>query len=96
MESLKHRWKQLNLSSDEDNENLVDDNIVLEEIRKGKNSIIGKLHAIRNISNEVIRTTMLKVWKTTQPFSVRDINLKTYFLSFKCQEEMQRVMLRQP
>lgn len=44
MDGLEDRWKQLKLSNEEDNEIVVNEAVVMEKIKKGKNSIIGKLH----------------------------------------------------
>lgn len=61
MDNLESKWKQLNLSIEEDIDIVMDEGIVMEEIRKGKNSIIGKLHLNWTINKEVLHSTLSKV-----------------------------------
>lgn len=73
MESLEERWKHLRLSTEEESNIVVDEEAVLEELRKGENSRIGKVHTEHSISKEVLRTTMEKAWRPNKPFSVKEI-----------------------
>lgn len=73
MEGLEESWKQLKLTTEEENDIAVDDKILLEELRKGKNSIIEKGHTDRYINKDVLRSTIAKAWRTTRPFSIREI-----------------------
>lgn len=59
-----------------------------EEINKGKKNIIGKLHSDRVISKEIIRSSMLKIWKTTSPLLVLDIHQNTFIFLFDSEEDM--------
>lgn len=58
MNSLENRWKQLKLSNEEDDEIVVNEAVVMEKIKKGKNSIIGKLHMDQTITKEVMQYNM--------------------------------------
>lgn len=58
MESLESKWQQLQLTSEEDKELILDENKLLKEIEKEKHSIIGKLLMDRSINKEVISLRM--------------------------------------
>lgn len=73
IEGLKESWKQLKLTTEEENDIVVDDEILLEKLRKGKNNIIEKVHTNRYINKDVLRSTIAKAWRTTRPFSIREI-----------------------
>lgn len=77
MDGLEERWKQLKLSMEEEIDIVVDEETLLEELRKGENSTIAKIHIDRHINQEVLNSTMSKVWKTTKPFTVREIHRLT-------------------
>lgn len=68
MENLEIRWRKLNLSNEEENEIIVDIGMLMKENKKGKKHTIGKLHADRSISKEIIRNTMLEIWRTSKNF----------------------------
>lgn len=51
-------WQQLNLSNEEDTKIIVNEDQLKKEINKDKNSIIGRLHAERSISKEILKTSM--------------------------------------
>lgn len=55
MESLERRWQQLNLTNDEDNEIIVEDELLIKEPKKGKYNIFGKLQLEQSISKETLR-----------------------------------------
>lgn len=61
MDDLIEHWKQLKLSTEEENDIIADDDALLKELRKGENSIIGTIHIDRHISMDVLRTTMAKI-----------------------------------
>lgn len=65
MERLEVCWKQLKLTTEEEADIVVDEQILLEELRRGKNSIIRQVHIERYIYKEVLRSTMAKAWRTT-------------------------------
>lgn len=92
MKHLESKWKQLNLSTEEDNEIQVDEVAIRSEIQKGKNSVIGKLHIDRKIRKEAIRTTMSKVWKLSRPFTMLEISSNVFIFSFGSEEDTQKVM----
>lgn len=92
MESLEKRWEHLRLTSDENNEIVVEDEILLKGIKKGKNSIIGKLHVDLSIGKDIIRNTMMKIWKTSKLFSVFGVGSNACIFSFGTEEDMQWVM----
>lgn len=96
MESLESEWQQLRLTSKEDNKIILDEDKLLKEINKGKYIIIGKLHMKGSISKEVIRSMMLKIWKTTKPFFVFDFASNTYIFSFANEFDLNWVMFHQP
>lgn len=96
MESLESRWQRLPLSTEEDNEIVVTHEQLTEEIKKGENSLIGKLHVERTIGKEIVRKTMGKIWKHLKPFSVCDFGLNTYIFSFSNEEDRDWVMTRRP
>lgn len=62
MESLERRWQQLNLSQ-EDHEIPTCMEQLNKDIDRGKTSIIGRLFVVRVISKEVLRNSMMKLWK---------------------------------
>lgn len=45
IEGLENKWKQLKLSEVEGNEILIDEDLLLEKIRMGSKSLVGKLHS---------------------------------------------------
>lgn len=96
MESLECRWQKLNLSNEEDSEIIVNEGKLVEEVNKGKKSIIGNLYADRTISKEIISNSMLKIWKTSKPFLVLNIKLKTFIFFFNSREDMNWGMSRRP
>lgn len=75
MEILEESWQKLNLSNEEECKIEVDVGKLMEENGKGELSFIGKLYAEITISKEIIRNSMMKIWKTSKPFSVIDIKL---------------------
>lgn len=82
MDELEVHWKQLNLSTEEDADILVDRVALVEELKKGENSLIGKLHTDRHISKEILKNTMAKAWETTSSFSVKEIQVNSFIFSF--------------
>lgn len=64
---MESRWQKLKLASEKDNEIVVEDEHLLKEIKKEKNSIIGKLLVERSIGKDIIRNTIGKIWKTSSP-----------------------------
>lgn len=75
---------------------IVNVDMLMEEINKGKTSISGKLQVERVISKEIIRSSMMKTWKITNPCSVLDIQQYTFIFSFDSEEGMNWVMARRP
>lgn len=55
--SLENQWQQLKLTKEEDNEILIDEELLVEGIKKGDNNIVEKLHSDQTISKEIICTT---------------------------------------
>lgn len=95
-EGLEDRWKQLCLSSKEESDIIVQEDVLLEEIKKGDNSVLEKLYVDRSISREVLRTTMAKAWRTVKPFLIKKINCNMFIFSFECHANMQRILNRRP
>lgn len=92
MESLEEQWKHLRLSTEEESNIVVDEEAVLEELRKGENSLIGKVHTEHSISKEVLRTTTEKAWRPNKPFSVKEIQVNNYIFSFDNHNDLDRVL----
>lgn len=74
----------------------IEDKLLLKEMKREKNSIIGKLHMNCSIEKDIFKNTMVKIWKTTKPFSVLDFGPNTYIFSFRIEEDLQCVMSRKP
>lgn len=64
----------------------------MEGLRKGKTGHIGKLQAERTIRGEVIRNTMLKIWRTSKPFSIQEIGTNMYICIFEYLLNMRRIV----
>lgn len=96
MENLKQCWYQLNLSIEKDNKIIVTEDQLTKEINRGRTSIIRRLYLDRVISKEIIRNSMMKIWKTTSPYSILDIQPNTFIFSFVSIEDMDWVMSRRP
>lgn len=75
---------------------MVDVGTIMEENYKGKTSIIGKLHADCTISKEIIQNSMMKIWRTSKPFSVLESKPNIFLSFFNSDEDMQWVMSRSP
>lgn len=61
MKGLEKSGQRLFLSIEEENKIVVDIGSIIEENNKGKMSIIGKLHADRTLSKEIIQNSLLKI-----------------------------------
>lgn len=85
IEKLKDRWKNLTFTEVEDEDVIVNEQWLDEEIQKGKLSLVGRLFVERSVNKEVLRSTMAKVWKTSKPFSVKEIKPNLYVISFESQ-----------
>lgn len=77
------------------------DELLLEELRNGKNSIIEKVHIDRYINKEVLWSTMVEAWRTTKLFSIREISIKeiqvnSFIISFHNHTNMENVLSRKP
>lgn len=58
---MEEKWKQLNLSTYEGNEIVINEDLLLEKLRLGNNSLIARLHLNYSINKEVLRSTMFKI-----------------------------------
>lgn len=96
MEGLEKRWKQLKLTTEEENDIVVDEELLFEELRKGKNSVIGKVHTNRYINKEVLCSTMAKAWRTTKLFSVRELQASSFIIFFDDPSNLKRVLSHKP
>lgn len=65
---------------------------VLEYNTKCKCGLVGKIHAKRTITKEVMRSTLVKLWKTTKLFTIFDISPNIFVIKFECQTDKQRFM----
>lgn len=83
MENLEEKWWQLKLTDIESNEILIEEDFVQEEIKKEVNSLVRKLHSERFINKEVLKNTMVKVWRTSKPFSIINICPKIFAVKFE-------------
>lgn len=88
MENLETRWQQLYLSNEEDHSIIVHIVQLTKEINRRKTSIIGRLHVERVISKEIIRSSMMKIWKTTCPCSIFYIQPNTFIFFFDSVEDL--------
>lgn len=80
-------------NEDEDEEIKVDEEKLVEESKKGEYSrLVGKLHAERLVSKDVLRSTLLKIWKKIKPFFFNDINPYLYVITFESIEDKYRVL----
>lgn len=61
MDNVEQHWKQLKLREDGNTYIVVYNTAQVVSIRRGNNSIIGKLHSNRKINKEILRNTMLKI-----------------------------------
>lgn len=86
----------MNLSNKKGSKIIVVENQLVIEINKGKMCIIGWLHAKRVITKEVLWSTMMKLYKTTSPYSVLEIHLNTFIFNFDNDDDMQWVMSCKP
>lgn len=101
IEGLKECCKKLKLTTDEKNDIVVGDELLLEELRKGKNSIIEKVHIDHYVNKEVLRSTMVEAWRTTKLFSIREISIReiqdnSFIISLHNHTNMENVLSRKP
>lgn len=96
MERLKERWKHFHLTEIEEEEVTVNEQNIVHEEKKGEFSLVSKLVADRNVSEEVIRSTMSKVWKTKNPFNVVEIKPNLFIISFENLKDKNRVFNGRP
>lgn len=92
MDDLEEHWKQLNLSSKEATNIIVKEDVLLEELKKGKSSLIEKLHSEHIISKDILRSTMMRAWKTTSSFLVREIQSNSFVFTFDSHTDLLRVL----
>lgn len=78
----------INLSIEEETDIIIDEEALLDELKKGENSLIGKLQTERYISKDVLRNTMVKAWKTTSFFLVKEIQTNNFIFSFDSHTNM--------
>lgn len=80
----------------ESNEILIEEDFCQEEIKKGVNSLVGKLHFERFVSKEVFKNTMVKVWRISKPFSIIDICPNIFIVKFENQKDKHKVVMGRP
>lgn len=65
---------------------------MLVENKKGEYNLVEKIQAERTINKEALRSTLLKLWKTTKLFTIFDISPNIFIIKYECQTSKQRVM----
>lgn len=67
MDELSEAWRNLNLKEEEWNEIAVEEVNVAELRRCERKSLVGKVFTNRKVSLELLRSTMLKIWRVESP-----------------------------
>lgn len=96
MDRLEKKWKHLKLTEAEGEEISVNEMLLVDEAKREEFSLEGKLLVERTINKEVIRSTISKVWKTTKPITLYDINPNLFIFSFENIEDKLRVLKGRP
>lgn len=96
MKSLEEKRKSLQLTEDEHKEILFDEEKVIEANKRGECSIIGKIQAERIINKEVLRSTLVKIWKTSKIFTVINIRPNLFLIKFESHSNKKRVLQNRP
>lgn len=88
--------QHLTLTEVEGEEVQVNEQRIVEEAKRGKLRVVGKLTVERTVSKEVIKSTMAKAWKTSKPFTLVDIKPKLFVISFETTANRQKIINGRP
>lgn len=67
------------------------------ENRKRAHSLVGKFHADRIISREILHNIMKKIWKTSEAFNIqKNVGKNLFIISFKLEKDKEWVLTGWP
>lgn len=93
---LEGQWNNLKLTEEEEESISLEEEISKDEGIKVRRSIIGKLCMDRSINQDVLKTTMRKVWRTSKPALFKEVGRNLFTISLATEIDKQRVMNGRP
>ncbi|KAL6980704.1 hypothetical protein U1Q18_022340 [Sarracenia purpurea var. burkii] len=95
-ETIEGINNKLVLTTEEEEEAILDDKITRISEISGKLCLVGKLLTKKAVNFEALRTTLHFMWKTTKGFNCKTIKENTFLFQFKHMVDKQRVMANGP
>jgi hypothetical protein len=89
-------WANFSLAEDEDGELEIQTTEVKGIINQGQLCIIGKLLSERIISKEMIKETLLRLWRIKKPFTFKILGENLFLMEFEEASDKVRVLEGRP
>ncbi|XP_042942844.1 uncharacterized protein At4g02000-like [Carya illinoinensis] len=96
MEGIEEKWKQFNLTEEED-VTLDSPNGEREDVQqKGDRSLIGKVCTERGVGRDVIAKTMARIWRISKRAIFQEVERNVFVITFATHADKQRIMEGRP
>lgn len=82
MEDLEEEWDQFSLTEDGNSVIEIGSVNLKKVVEKGERSLVCRLWSDRRMGKDVIRSTMVKIWKVGSSFHFQEINTNMFIIIF--------------
>ena len=95
-DELLNLWANLSLSKVEDGELEIQSTVVKEVVQRGQLCIVGKLVSERMISKEIIKNTLMRLWRFKRNFTFKVLAENLFLIEFEVANDKIRVLEGRP
>lgn len=95
MDDLVDKWNNLNVTEEEDDVEVVDDEILEDSREEAEFVLLGKLKTDKAFNKKAFKIVIGNLWNVKRALEIHEIQNSIFKFSFGAVEEKKRVLIRQ-